>query len=732
MGDVFYAHSKEGAPPDQWQPLQDHLSNTAKLAAEMAGQFGCSEWGYLAGLWHDLGKFSEAFRQRLAAAASGCNPGSTVDHATAGGILAEKRFGPAGRILSYLIAGHHTGLPDWQTEASGSASLAQRLQNKTLLERVPTEVRNSLGRAAMPAQRPAPGSDPAFWIRMLYSCLVDADFLDTEAFMELEKSSCRGGYSTLPELLPRFTEYMNAKARTAEDTPVNRRRNEILRRCIDFAGHKAGIFTLTVPTGGGKTLSSMAFTLHHAGKYAKRRIIYVIPYTSIIEQTADQFRQIFGDNVIEHHSNIALDEKDETEDLKRQLATENWDAPIIVTTSVQFFESLFASRSSRCRKLHNIVNSVVILDEAQLLPPEFLNPILFALRELQRNYGVSLLLCTATQPALTPHQAPDFNFAGLPGAVEIMEDPVALHRDFQRTAVTVPADLNQPRDWKDLAPELSGYPSVLCIVNRRDDCRELHGLMPQGTIHLSALMCGAHRARVIGEIKDRLKNRQPTRVISTQLVEAGVDFDFPVVYRALAGLDSVAQAAGRCNREGHLARGKVVVFVPPTQAPPGHLRQAAEIGRQILAEERDDPLALKQFDRFFRDLYWLKGNEGLDAKDIMRDLLPDSQLRFSFRSAARKFHLIDESLQVPVIVCYGESPELMALLEKLGPDRWLIRRLQRYVVNIPRYEHEKLLAKSAIAEIYPGIFVQLNPDAYDPVLGFDAGAEFKFKSDLII
>lgn len=612
------------------------------------------------------------------------------------------------------------------------AGLAQRLQKVDLLEGIMlTEVPDEIVKVTIPSEKPRPGSDPAFWIRMLFSCLVDADFLDTEAFMDPEKASPRGAYSSFPELLSKFTQFMETKANSAEDTLVNRLRSEILKRCVLMASQQPGAFTLTVPTGGGKTLSSMGFALHHALKYSKQRVIYVIPYTSIIEQTADQFRQIFGENVIEHHSN--LDVKDETQEtLKQRLATENWDAPVIVTTSVQFFESLFASRSSRCRKLHNIVNSVVILDEAQLLPPEFLNPILASLKELQRNYGVTLVLCTATQPAFAPNKSFDFDFPGLPGMVEIMDNPAKLHDSFKRVEISVPDDLNQPRTWEEMAQELDRHPSVLCIVNRRDDCRQLHRLMPEGTIHLSALMCGAHRSLVIKHIKEGLKNKIPTRVVSTQLVEAGVDVDFPVVYRALAGLDSIAQAAGRCNREGHLESGEVVVFIPPSKSPPGHLRQAAEIGRRLLAKPTGDPLALQQFEEFFRELYWLKGTQGLDAKDIMPDLGPDPQLRFSFRTAARKFHLIDDAQQAPVLVRYGEGTGLIETLRKTGPERWLLRKLQRYVVNLPRYLHTRLLSEGGIQELYSGIYIQAHGALYDPILGFCADKSLIYVPDELV
>lgn len=709
--------------------LQDHIVGVSTRAAAMAAEFDCSEWGQLSGLWHDLGKYSDDF-QKMIRAASGLEAHleakARVDHSTAGALWAVEQLKTAGRILAYSIAGHHAGLPDWESDATGRAALSQRLLNAVLLDmarkgNIPPDILNR----SLPSERPKPGADPALWIRLLFSCVVDADFLDTEDFFEPAKAAARGNYPQLTDLMPRFVEYMREKQVAAAETKVNRARAAVLSQCIAKATQASGIYTLTVPTGGGKTLSSLAFALHHAIKYHKRRIIYVIPYTSIIEQTADQFRSIFGDAVIEHHSNLDVD--DETKDNARsRLACENWDAPIVVTTSVQFFESLFASRTSRCRKLHNIVNSIVVLDEAQLLPPEFLNPILHVLRDLQKNYGVTLLLSTATQPALGPQ--PGFNFVGLPDAVEIMDDPLELHQQLKRVEISIPRDLQETSSWNDLASELVRHTSVLCIVNRRDDCRTLWEKMPEGTIHLSALMCGSHRSDKITEIRQRLKDGIPTRVISTQLVEAGVDVDFPVVYRALAGLDSVAQAAGRCNREGLREKGTVVVFTSPSTIPAGHLRQAAEIGRRLMTTDCADILAPNRFENFFKEFYWLQGSR-LDKHGILADLQMSSDFRCSFRTAARKFHLIDESQQAPVIVTYGKGEELIKVLESGKPERWLLRKLQRYVVNLPRYLHLKLLATGAIREIHPGIYVQGHGALYRNDLGFCADKSIIYEPD---
>jgi CRISPR-associated endonuclease/helicase Cas3 len=734
----FYAHSIEGKPVNEWHRLEEHLKGTADLAASFAAEFGCADWGYLAGLWHDLGKYSEDFQKMLLSSADAHveTQHGRVDHSTAGAIHSIEKFKIPGRIFSYIIAGHHAGLPDWQTDIAGKKSLVQRIQNIELFKKLPfLNIPLHIMEQSLPRQKFITKEGHALWIRMLYSCLVDADFLDTEAFLEPEKTKTRKGYHPLNELLPFFESYMTDKQTKAEDTSVNKQRAEILRQCISKSAHKPAIFTLTVPTGGGKTLSSMAFALNHAVKheYGKRRIIYVIPYTSIIEQTAEQFRDIFKDAVVEHHSNVDMsDESRET--ARSRLACENWDAPIILTTSVQFFDSIFANRSSRCRKLHNIVNSVVILDEVQLLPPEYLNPILHAMKELYQNYNVTFVLSTATQPAFGTHMSFDFHFEGLGETVEITENPLSLHESFKRVEVHLPDDLLTPCTWEDLASELTEHPSVLCIVNRRDDCRTVYELMPEkgkNTFHLSALMCGEHRSKVIIQIKQRLKNKIPTRVISTQLVEAGVDLDFPVVYRALAGLDSIAQAAGRCNREGFLEQGRVVVFAPPSKIPSGYLRQAGEIGRRLLSERTEDLLSPKRFEQYFKELYWLQGSN-LDKYEILKDLASDRDLRFSFFSAAQKFKLIDDSEYAPVIVCYEEGERLIEMLKKIGTERWLLRKLQRYVVNLPKYIHAKLHNEGAIIEAHPGIFIQVYGVMYHPELGFCPDKSMIYEPDELI
>lgn len=727
------AHAAQKADGSWRQPhdLLDHCLEVGQLAAEFAARYG-SDWARVAGLWHDLGKYRPRF-QHYIRRASGFEADAHIrgeagkaPHSTAGALLACDRFGTAGRVLAYLIAGHHAGLYDWNSERD---SLEYRLNlpdsrqelDEALAAQPPAELLESAGFDA--SLRAIPGGRDGFalWLRMLFSALVDADFLDTERYMNPERFAVRDGLPEVQALLPLFDRHMADLAGKAPSTEVNRLRAAILGQCRAKAREAPGLFSLTVPTGGGKTLSSLAFALEHAKVHGKRRIIYVIPYTSIIEQTADIFRDIFGDAVIEHHSN-AETEPDKEDSLSR-LASENWDAPIVVTTNVQFFESLFAAKTSRCRKLHNIVDSIVVLDEAQLLPPEFLQPILDVLNLLTAHYGVTVVLSTATQPALATREYFDASRSlhGLDNVREIVSDPDDLYRRLERVNVRLPADWHTPTDWETLARELSNHESVLAIVNRRQDARELWQRMPEGTLHLSALMCGAHRSLVVSSIKARLKAGIPTRVVSTQLVEAGVDVDFPVVYRAHAGLDSIAQAAGRCNREGRLERGEVVVFVPPKPAPAGLLRKGEDACRSVLHGCTGNALERARFGQYFERLYRACDLDEHGIADLLR--VDGKTLAVNFRTAAERFRLIRDEDSVPVIVLYrgagSEVEKWLATLRKEGPQRWLMRKLQRYTVNIHRREADKLLRQGDIEEAIPGLYLQVSDWLYHPDLGFN-------------
>ncbi|NOZ23499.1 MAG: CRISPR-associated helicase Cas3', partial [Planctomycetes bacterium] len=700
----------------------------AELAKEFASRFGAGEWGYLAGLWHDLGKYSNEFQKKLFDANGiECHletkPGKVI-HSQAGGHLAQKTF-PKGfdLVFCWLIMGHHAGLADFSSADSGAKALEPKMrhpeESDKILGNVPESTRNQ--------QLPPPptllrnGADLAFFIRMLFSCVVDADFLDTEAFMDDKRKTLRNvRYPSLEELLSRFDEYMESLCATAEPTEVNKIRAEVLQDCRTAAEREPGVFSLTVPTGGGKTLSSLAFALRHAVKWQKRRVIYVIPYTSIIEQTAAVFRKIpgFESTVLEHHCNV-FDDDETKETVRSRLATENWDAPLIVTTSVQFFESLYACRTSRCRKLHNIADSVVVFDEAQCFPPGYLRPVVFAVRELQRHFSVSAVLCTATQPVLTRTESFDFQFReGFDHVHEIIAEPARLFDRLRRVRVERLHDL-KPISLETLA-EAVWFEScaVLCIVNSKAAARELARLLPEGnTVHLSTNMCAEHRLRVLKSISNRLTDREPLIVVSTSLVEAGVDLDFPVVYRALAGLDSIAQAAGRCNREGRLAAGRTVVFLPGKQ--PQYVRSAASQARPFLEPDRL-PLVLTPgtFTDYFTARFFLLGSDRLDEKKILEKLSGRLE-NFAFRSAAERFHLIDDRGQRILIVPVGEAPQLVAQL-LCSDGRILFRKLQRYTVSLPEYLLRKLADGKHAHELpgYPGIWYLDNKALYSDRFGF--------------
>jgi CRISPR-associated endonuclease/helicase Cas3 len=734
ISDEFLAHvlKKDG---DTWalpHKLSAHLEGTAKRANEYSTKFNSGDWGQAAGLAHDVGKGRSVWQKYLKLKSGyGYDEEAHLEekvgkipHAIHGAKLVEDLFGKGiGRLLAYCIAGHHSGLPNWSgSEGNGRSSLQFQLSQVKDLDKVDPIIVNNIRslKLTSPPWRFTRGLDISLWIRMLYSSLVDADFLDTELYMNQEQAAKRGGYCSIPELLHRYNKTIKQLDESSVDSRVNQIRRYIRTMCIQRASDEQGIFALTVPTGGGKTLSSLAFALEHAQKHNLDRIIYVIPYTSIIEQNADVFRWAVGeDQVVEHHS--SLEESDSTP--KSRLASENWDAPIIVTTSVQFFESLFAAKPSRCRKLHNIVKSVVILDEAQLVPIEFLEPILKTMQLLVDHYHVTFVISTATQPDFKEHMIDGNQFPGLSNIKEIMGDNDevrSLYQSLERCQVKFPEDLHGISSWEEISQELQQYDQVLCVVSDRKSCRDLHKLMPAGTYHLSAMMCGQHRSEIIKKIKQKLTNGESVRVISTQLVEAGVDLDFPVVYRALAGLDSIAQAAGRCNREGNLPeKGKVIVFNPPKKAPIGILRKAADTTKSILLANKSDPLSLDMFNKYFSQLYW-KANS-LDQKDIVALLDPYKndlqECSINFRLAAEKFSIIDDSQIETILVRYGQGEKYIDLLKINGPDRWLMRKLQRFTVNVYKLDFNQLKQRGSIEEVYPKIFALASNLDYSEDIG---------------
>lgn len=728
MTKQYYAHSKEDKPLVEWQPLKEHLKNVSKMAKVFSEKFQSGEWAENSGFIHDLGKAADKFQAYLLrenglddSEYDGVGKGR-INHSSAGAAFALDLFGPRlGLIYAYLVSGHHAGLPDYYSSDTGRAALEIRLEEGKInlgdIRSIADEIRELIHcNISLPIY--VKQDNFHLWIRMLFSSLVDADYLDTEKFMDNEKADTRGKYPNLLSLKDMFDAHMDNLTGKDKDKPVNIIRNEILSACRYSANNEPGLFSLTVPTGGGKTLSGMAFALDHAVENGKERIIYVIPYTSIIEQTAKILSDIFGaENVIEHHSNL----EPEKETQRSRLASENWDAPIIVTTNVQFFESLYASKPGRCRKLHNIVNSVVILDEAQLIPPEFLAPCTSVLNLLTRHYGVTLVLSTATQPALP----------GLDPPMEIISNKVRFYKQLQRTEIFFPGDWGTPSTWKEIARILKGYEQALCVVNTRRDCHDLFELMPEGTIHLSALMCGAHRSDVIKTIKERLANNLPIHVISTQLVEAGVDIDFPVVYRAFAGLDSITQAGGRCNREGKLNKegkiGEVHVFLPPKPAPIGLLRKGTDTTRELMAIDDPDIHDPDIFKRYFELFYSKLNDTGSKFKAWLEK--DASEVHIHFRTAGKEFKLIEDVSQT-VFVAYNGSSTYLEELRRIGPKRQNMRALQRYTVNISNGNFLKMKAEGLVEEVWPGLW--LWGGRYDPVSGLDIFGESFDPEDLVV
>jgi len=671
-----------------------------------------------AGLLHDLGKIKPEVQARIAGSPQ------RASHSGEGARYAADAFGPLGKMLAYCIAGHHAGLSNG---LGGSESRPTTPLQNRLAQTEPVDLPDWLDLPALEVPAPLMGFDEEvphfeiqFFIRMLFSALVDADFIETERFYVPEAP--RGWRGTLPALRDALDDRL-ARFGPPEGA-VNKLRANVLANAGRVAAQPRGLFSLTVPTGGGKTLSSLRFALDHALQHGLRRVIYVVPFTSIIEQTADVFREALGDTdaVLEHHSAFDFqDMEDETEAERMKLAAQNWDRPVVITTAVQFFESLFANRPSRCRKLHSIANSVIVLDEAQSLPIPFLRPCLAALQELTRGYGCSAVLCTATQPAIYKEdglKAPE----ALQRAVtrEIAPDPSRLYDHLKRVAVTQAGTLSNA----ELAERVRGK-SALVVVNNKRQARALFDdLRSDGVFHLTTNMTATHRAAVLDEVRERLHER-PVLLIATALVEAGVDLDFPEVWRAVAGIDSIVQAAGRCNREGKLERGQVFVFEPEDGYPsPRVLQRNAEIARRIMAEHTD-PLSPDAVNAYFKALYWSSSAE-LDSRSIMNRIWEGgNQLDYPFADIAADFQLIDDFTK-PLILGsgpWGMDADAERLLHHSPRAGAIARALQRYTIGVSPKDLGTLIQFKAASIVrqdeFGTQFVVLdNMDLYDDEAGF--------------
>lgn len=716
----YYAHSLEGEPPEKWQPLEVHLRNVAETAAEFARVFGAQKWGVLAGENHDIGKGTKPWQAYLRKVnqifdeIASCYEGHP-NHAAEGAKLLFEKSKQAGKLLAYCIAGHHGGLPNWVD--TGRASLREKLEEPI------HEISFSHATSEIPLDVPFPleqdraGFQFQFFVRMLFSCLVDADFLDTEEFLDTKRSCWRSTYPGLVELHKRFWKNFNAmRAKADPELHVNVQRERVLADCLKAADKPPGIFSLTVPTGGGKTLASLAFALNHAVGNAKngrqaanKRIIYVIPFTSIIEQNAEVFRNMLGDDaVLEHHCNFMADDLD----WKSKLATENWNAPIIVTTNVQFFDSFYANKTSKCRKLHNVANSVVIFDEVQAIPVEKLAPCLEVIKELSLNYGVTSVLCTATQPSL--EYSEQFQ-SGLKIDHEIIQNIPALFASLKRTEEFYIGSCSE----SEMAEKLLAHEQVLCIVNTRQQALDIFQRLPdcEGNIHLSALMHPAHRSEKLAKIRKRLspENSLPCRVVSTQLIEAGVDVDFPVVYRAVAGIDSIAQAAGRCNRNGLSPTPcKVSIFSFPENGGCSFFRQAAQSAEKLFdrySGRLTEPECVREY---FEDFFW-KNQQRMDLDGIIKNYcIPAYMGEIQFREIAW-FRMI-ESASIPVIIALDEETRsLVGRLAHAEHKGGILRKLQKYSVQIYPYQLDEI--REWLENPLPSVWVLRSEELYSRATG---------------
>ena len=728
------------------QSIEEHCLNVARLARELIYEdedsCGLKDLAYNAGLLHDFGKYRPNF-QRYILAASGANPSGKVPpkapHAIVGAIEARRLFDDPmiADTLAYCISGHHRGLYDHnemerRLRHGEHKRWCDACEKLTSVEDLGTTDCDDVGEPY----------DLQMAIRMLFSALVDADRLDTERFMtpdlSAERLRIKGNYASLCTLRERLRAKTESFS-SAPDTPVNRARAYFLESCrAHGAESDSGIYTLSLPTGAGKTISSMAWALEMAIRNHHDRIIYVIPYTSIITQTAMVFREIFGEeNILEHHSEVVVEQQGEDDKSDEQMSrlkflTENWDAPIILTTNVQFFESLFASKPAKCRKVHSIANSVIVMDEVQALPEGFLSPILSAIDTLSEAFHCSILCCSATQPVYdedlnSPDDGSDY-YTPLDTRGDLVPREAKYFVPFDRVDYHLEP---QTVTSQELADRLAAEHSVLCVVNSRKDAgqvyralRDLPQVNADEVIHLSRSMCSAHLRRAIETIKERMREGKPTKVISTQLIEAGVDLDFPCVWKAHSGLGSIIQAGGRCNREGKMERrGQVFVFsLADGSRPFGNIARGCNATKMLLhklsnkiTDPTDPEVIAKYYRLYFKDI------PDFDTEGIAQDLTEDPE-DINFESAAERFKLIDDEGTFPVIVPYMEEGK--ALVRKIRNHEILTRedyhRMQEYSVSLRQGDYSTLLSHGNIEQIPWGedfISVLVDDNCYDSVAG---------------
>jgi len=697
-----------------WHRLSDHSEGVANCAKQFANKFQAGDLAYWIGLWHDLGKSNPEFQDYLEACQRD-ERHEKVPHAIWGAILAYQLLShniedDRWKEIALTIAGHHGGIDQ---PGSLSQRLEERMQNNQVIVQNVVEYAKTLSPPPRVTLPELTRTQRELFIRMVFSALVDADYLNTEKHFNEKQYILRHKQQRIEHLWDRFianqSEFMSS---VNTKTVVNRVRKEVYELCDKAATGKPGIYRMTVPTGGGKTRSGLAFALRHSVENRMDRVIFAIPYTSIIDQTAREYRKILGaDAILEHHSQVSVpgNENQDAAYVSLKLASENWDAPLIVTTTVQLFESLFSNKPGRVRKLHNISRSVIVLDEVQTLPPELLTPTLDALRELVERYGVSVVLCTATQPAfedshyLKPFQGIQIH--------EIVPKEI-YHKHFKKLERVEYYQKKKPISWQELADELSREKQVMVVLNTRKDALSLIEAFcnKEDVFHLSTLLCGIHRRLTLREVKNRLKKGLPIRLISTQVIEAGVDIDFPVVYRAIGPLDRIVQAAGRCNREGKLSQeqpGRVVIFVPSEgRTPRGPYKTGLEKAKLLLmqydiSELHNPELYSIYFEKLFADV-------DTDKKKIQahREVLDYPKVNSEYR-------LIEQNT-IPVLInCESATKRLKDW--KYQPCRRTWQRLQPLLVNMFEYEVQKLKAEGWLEPISEGLYLSFG--MYDRLKG---------------
>ena len=701
---MYYAHSKSDAPKSEWQTLKEHSQNVAKRVCDFSKAWCAEDYAWNLGLLHDIGKYQKSFQDMLD------GKKIKVEHSICGA-KESKNYNRSSVLAEYCIAGHHSGLPDFGTEKDGAdeSTLCARLKRKT---EDYSAYKNELPlREAQFPIKIRPSNDKqmrdkeaAFWIRMMFSCLTDADFLDTE---ETCKGTVeRGIYSDFNECLAKLkshTEGFDA------DTPVKKARRNLLEQIVSHKDEQSDIWLMNMPTGSGKTLASMRFALERAVKGNKKHIIYVIPYTSIIEQNAKVFKDIFGkENVLEHHCNFDFDSKGYTGSVSEKLkrSAENWDASMIVTTNVQFFQSIYGNRSSQLRKLHNMADSILVFDEIHMLPSAFYQPCLEAVRMLVKKYGCEAVFLTATMPDFNKWLE-EFGCNGM--QVRDLIDDKECFSVFKRCCLENLGTVS----FEKLIDKAQEPGSSLIVVNSKKNARLVYDKLSTEKYHLSTYMTVKDRTAVINRIKDALSVNRNITVVSTSLIEAGVDLDFDTVFRETAGLDNLLQTAGRCNREGR-KQGCVAYAFEFEDEKTGTRRNSLYTKRYIsrmLLKKYDDIDSVEAVREYFDTLYDYSRDE-MNQLNFSTALNASPQLSFNFASYADTFKMIDDAGDRSILIIYNDDEEEKELIEQLKySGKATKRRLQKYMVSVKEYEYKELEKQRTITDI-EGIACLANENYY--------------------